>query len=60
LVLYTYRDICASSKRIQGKIETLLQELSEGYMDVYKKQRESESLKEFKKEEFFGLRDFYR
>lgn len=29
-------------------------------MDVYNEQKNSEVLKQFKKEEFFGLRDFYR
>ncbi|XP_066922902.1 E3 ubiquitin-protein ligase rnf213-alpha-like [Clytia hemisphaerica] len=55
----TARDICASKKSIQTKILPLLKELSQGYNDIYNVQRNTESLKQFKKEEFFGLRDFY-
>ena len=55
-----FRDICGSEKRIQGKILVLLRQLSSGYSDIYDEQRKSENLKQFKKEEFFGLRDFYR
>ena len=34
--------------------------LSKGYSDLYEQQRESETLKNAQKDEFFGLRDFYR
>ena len=57
---FSSRDICGSKKKVQGKISPLLRQLSEGYCDIYDVQRKSENLKEFKKEEFFGLRDFYR
>uniref|UniRef100_A0A7M5U071 RZ-type domain-containing protein n=1 Tax=Clytia hemisphaerica TaxID=252671 RepID=A0A7M5U071_9CNID len=55
----TARDICASKASIQNKISPLLKQLSHGYIGIYKVQRKTESLKQFKKEEFFGLRDFY-
>ena len=34
--------------------------LAKGYSKLYDSQRRSEALQESKKEEFFGLRDFYR
>ena len=58
--LFFFRDICGSEKHIQGKLLALLHQLSKGYTNIYEVQRKSESLQQFKKEEFFGLRDFYR
>ena len=34
--------------------------LAQGYSELYDRQKRSEALRESKKEEFFGLRDFYR
>ena len=34
--------------------------LAKGYSKLYDIQKQSEALRESKKEEFFGLRDFYR
>ena len=38
----------------------LMNPLAFGYKELYDSQRESVTLQESKKDEFFGLRDFYR
>ena len=41
-------------------IQSLISPLAEGYAELYKKQKNFATLKKCGKEEFFGLRDFYR
>ncbi|XP_022797655.1 E3 ubiquitin-protein ligase rnf213-alpha-like isoform X3 [Stylophora pistillata] len=55
----TARGICGSDKDIVTHIEPLINSLVCGYKELYDKQKELRKLKEGKKDEFFGLRDFY-
>lgn len=41
-------------------IEPLISPLVRGYKELYDKQKTLTKLKDGKKDEFFGLRDFYR
>jgi len=41
-------------------VAPLMNPLAFGYKELYDSQRESVTLQESKKDEFFGLRDFYR
>ena len=41
-------------------IEPLISPLVRGYKELYDKQKKLKKLKDGKKDEFFGLRDFYR
>ena len=41
-------------------IQSLISPLAEGYAELYKEQKHFATLKKCDKEEFFGLRDFYR
>ena len=41
-------------------IQSLISPLADGYAELYKEQRNFATLKKCGKEEFFGLRDFYR
>ena len=45
---------------MKSLVMALIEPLAAGYKDLYKTQRRNEKLKESKKDEFFGLRDFYR
>ena len=54
------RGICATDKRVQNFVAPLMKPLAQGYSELYDSQKRSEALRESKKEEFFGLRDFYR
>ena len=54
------RGICATDERVQNFVAPLMNPLAKGYSKLYDSQRRSEALRESKKEEFFGLRDFYR
>ncbi|XP_068694646.1 E3 ubiquitin-protein ligase rnf213-alpha-like isoform X2 [Montipora foliosa] len=51
--------ICSTDKRVQSFVEPLMDSLAQGYEKLYERQRKSEALRESKKDEFFGLRDFY-
>lgn len=55
-----FSDICSCSQSIKGQITGLLKPLAESYLKIYQKQKQCVKLKRHKKEEFFGLRDFYR
>ena len=55
-----YRGICSTDKIIKNLIQPLIPPLANGYADLYKEQKDFETLKKCGKEEFFGLRDFYR
>ena len=55
-----FRGICSTDRRIQSLVAPLMNPLARGYEELYKTQEGSETLKESKKDEFFGLRDFYR
>ena len=55
-----FRGICASDTHIQNRIASIIGNLAEGYKALYDCQKKSRTLKKAKKEEFFGLRDFYR
>jgi len=41
-------------------IEPLISPIVQGYTALYEKQKHAKKLKDGKKDEFFGLRDFYR
>ncbi|KAK2555497.1 E3 ubiquitin-protein ligase rnf213-alpha [Acropora cervicornis] len=51
--------ICSTDDRVQSFVEPLMEPLARGYEKLYKSQRKSEALIKSKKDEFFGLRDFY-
>ena len=55
-----FRGICAGNKYIQESLDPIIKKLCKGYSDLYKQQSKSETLKNAQKDEFFGLRDFYR
>lgn len=57
---FFFRGICSTDKRIQSFVAPLMNPLALGYKELYDTQRQSETLQESKKDEFFGLRDFYR
>ena len=54
------RGICATDIRVQNFVAPLMSLLAQGYSELYDGQKRLEALRESKKEEFFGLRDFYR
>ena len=54
------RGICGSDEDIITHVEPLINPLVSGYKELYDRQKRLEKLKEGKKDEFFGLRDFYR
>ena len=41
-------------------IEPLISPIVRGYTELYERQKHQQKLKDGKKDEFFGLRDFYR
>ena len=45
---------------VKARIQPLISSLAAGYAELYKEQKNFETLKKCGKEEFFGLRDFYR
>ena len=45
---------------MQGFVAPLMNPLALGYKKLYDSQKKSDALRESKKDEFFGLRDFYR
>ena len=45
---------------VKALIQPLISSLAAGYAELYKEQKHFETLKKCGKEEFFGLRDFYR
>ena len=45
---------------MQSFVAPLMNPLAKGYKKLYDSQKESDALRESKKDEFFGLRDFYR
>ena len=53
-----FRDICSSDTNIQSIITPLFKILADAYVKVYDEQKSA--LAKYNKEEFFGLRDFYR
>lgn len=55
-----FRGICSTDQHIQSFVAPLMNPLARGYEELYATQRRSETLQESKKDEFFGLRDFYR
>ncbi len=57
---FFFRGICSTDKRIQSFVAPLMNPLAMGYKELYDTQRQSKTLQESKKDEFFGLRDFYR
>ena len=54
---YLFRGICGGDA---GIMEDLIPPLVSSYVDLYNKQKTLKRLKDGKKDEFFGLRDFYR
>ena len=54
------RGICSTDPRIKSLVEPLIRPLAHVYKELYKTQSTIITLKENKKDEFFGLRDFYR
>ncbi len=55
-----FSGICSGKKDIQPGLEAIIRKLCKGYFDLYKQQSNSETLQNAQKDEFFGLRDFYR
>ncbi|XP_078382607.1 E3 ubiquitin-protein ligase rnf213-alpha-like isoform X3 [Oculina patagonica] len=55
----TARGICGGDQDIMALIEPLISPLVRGYTELYNKQKDLKKLQEGKKDEFFGLRDFY-
>ncbi|XP_046861644.1 E3 ubiquitin-protein ligase rnf213-alpha-like [Xenia sp. Carnegie-2017] len=51
------RGICSWDE--DKDIDEIMKKLCDGYFDLYEKQKESRTLKNAQKDEFFGLRDFY-
>ena len=59
--VFLLRGICSTTdERVQNLVEPLMEPLALGYEELYERQRESEALIKTRKDEFFGLRDFYR
>ena len=54
------RGICSGDEHILNRLEPTIRKLCDGYASLYAKQVKSKTLKEAQKDEFFGLRDFYR
>ena len=54
------RGICSTDPQVKLVIQTLISPLAEGYAELYREQKNFPTLEECDKEEFFGLRDFYR
>ena len=55
------RGICATDDTVtKMSMAPHLKHLAKGYYDLYTTQIRSKVLKDAKKDEFFGLRDFYR
>ena len=59
-MLFIFSGICSGDEDIQSHLERIIRRLCKGYFDLYKRQSKSETLKNAQKDEFFGLRDFYR
>ncbi|PFX15559.1 E3 ubiquitin-protein ligase RNF213 [Stylophora pistillata] len=55
----TARGICGGDEDIMTHIEHLISPLVSGYKDLYTRQKKLKKLIDGKKDEFFGLRDFY-
>ncbi|XP_065676513.1 E3 ubiquitin-protein ligase rnf213-alpha-like isoform X2 [Hydra vulgaris] len=55
----TARNICLNDEYVFGMIASLFEPLTKGYLEVYEKQNKCDIIKKYRKEEFFGLRDFY-
>ncbi|KAK3715936.1 hypothetical protein QZH41_016501 [Actinostola sp. cb2023] len=51
--------ICASDEDVQERVAPIIPALAKAYSQLYDDQKELHVLKESKKDEFFGLRDFY-
>jgi hypothetical protein len=45
---------------VKHLIQPLISPLADGYAELYREQKNFETMKKCGKEEFFGLRDFYR
>ena len=54
------RGICSTDAQVKLAIQTLISPLAEGYAELYREQKKFPTLQKCGKEEFFGLRDFYR
>ena len=54
------RGICSTDEQVKLVIQTLISPLAEGYAELYREQKNFPTLQKCGKEEFFGLRDFYR
>jgi len=54
------RGICSTDEQVKLVIQTLISPLAEGYAELYREQKIFPTLQKCGKEEFFGLRDFYR
>ena len=55
-----FRGICGGDEDIMALIEPLISPIVRGYSELYNVQKNLQKLKDGKKDEFFGLRDFYR
>lgn len=54
------RGICSTDKQVKHLIQALISPLADGYAELYEEQKNFDTLRKCAKEEFFGLRDFYR
>ena len=57
---FFYSEICSSDVKIRKMITALLRPLAEAYFKLYNAQKSTQILIKHRKEEFFGMRDFYR
>ena len=57
---YLFRGICGGDADIMLLVEHLIPPLVSSYVELYNMQKNLKRLKDGKKDEFFGLRDFYR
>ena len=55
-----FSGICSGDERVKFRLQETLKRLCKGYFDLYEQQNKSKTLKDAHKDEFFGLRDFYR
>ena len=59
-MFFIFRGICSGNEDIQRRLQGTIRNLCMGYFELYEKQSKSKTLKNAQKDEFFGLRDFYR
>ena len=58
--VFNFRGICGGGEDVMALIEPLISPIVRGYTKLYNEQKSLKKLRDGKKDEFFGLRDFYR